>query len=112
MDEELAMVEGVPVKKVRLVLMVLIALVIAVAMKIVGVLLITSLMIIPAATARRFARTPETMAIGASIVGCCAVLLGLVVSFVLDIPAGPAIVVSAFFLFIASYVIRERVVAR
>lgn len=103
-DEELAIVEGVPVKKVRLVLMVLIALVIAVAMKIVGVLLITSLMIIPAATARRFARTPEMMAIGASIVGCVAVLLGLLVSFLLDIPAGPAIVVCAFFLFILSYV--------
>ncbi len=103
-DEELAIVEGVPVKKVRLVLMVLIALVIAVAMKIVGVLLITSLMIIPAATARRFARTPEMMAIGASIVGCAAVLLGLLVSFLLDIPAGPAIVVCAFFLFILSYV--------
>lgn len=103
-DEELAIVEGVPVKKVRLVLMVLIALVIAVAMKIVGVLLITSLMIIPAATARRFARTPEMMAIGASIVGCVAVLLGLLMSFLLDIPAGPAIVVCAFFLFILSYV--------
>jgi zinc transport system permease protein len=112
MDEELAIVEGVPVKKVRMMLMVLIALVIAVAMKIVGVLLITSLMIIPAATARRFARTPETMAIGASIVGCCAVLLGLLVSFLLDIPAGPAIVVSASLLFITSYALRERVAAQ
>jgi zinc transport system permease protein len=48
--------------------MVLIALVIAVAMKIVGVLLITAMLIIPAATAQRLARTPEQMAVGASII--------------------------------------------
>ena len=104
-DEELAKVEGVAVKKIRLVLMVLIALVIAVAMKIVGVLLITSLMIIPAATARRFARTPEAMAIGAALVGCVGVLLGLVASFWLDIPAGPAIVVCAALLFMGSFMV-------
>jgi zinc transport system permease protein len=57
-DEDLARVEGVPVGAVRLALMLLIAIVIAAAVKIVGVLLITSLLIIPAATARRFARSP------------------------------------------------------
>jgi len=105
-DEELAIVEGVPVNIVRTVLMVLIALVIAVAMKIVGVLLIAALMIIPAATARQFARTPEGMAIGASIFGGLAVLAGLALSFWLDIPAGPAIVVGAAGLFAASYLFK------
>jgi zinc transport system permease protein len=103
-DEELALVEGVNVKRVRLIFMVLFALVIAVAIKIVGVLLITALMIIPAATARRFARTPSMMAIFSAIVGCVAVLLGLGLSFVLDIPAGPAIVLCAAFLFGGSLV--------
>jgi zinc transport system permease protein len=60
--EELAQVEGVPVFPVRLAFMLLIAIVIAVAMKVVGILLITSLLIIPAAAARRFARSPEGMA--------------------------------------------------
>jgi zinc transport system permease protein len=106
-DEELAIVEGVPVARVRLLFMVLIALVIAVAMKIVGVLLITSLMIIPAATSRRFARTPEVMAIGAALVGGVAVLLGLSLSFVLDIPAGPAIVVCAALLFGGSFLCKK-----
>jgi zinc transport system permease protein len=104
-DEELAQVEGVPIEKIRTVLMVLIALVIAVAMKIVGILLITSLMIIPAATARHFARTPEMMAVLSAVVGAMAVLLGLTISFWLDIPAGPAVVVSAAALFVMAMVI-------
>jgi zinc transport system permease protein len=57
-------------------LMLLIAVVIAVAMKIVGVLLITSLLIIPAAAAQRHARSPEQMALGASLLGMLAVCAG------------------------------------
>jgi zinc transport system permease protein len=71
--EELAMVEGLPVAGLRMALMLLIAVVIAVAMKIVGVLLITSLLIIPAAAAQRHARSPEQMALGASLLGVTAV---------------------------------------
>ncbi|MDX1655878.1 MAG: zinc ABC transporter permease subunit ZnuB [Candidatus Competibacteraceae bacterium] len=97
--EELARVEGVPVLWVRLTFMMLIALVIAVAMKVVGVLLITSLMIIPAAAARRFATTPEAMAVLASVVGCVAVVLGLWGSFHWDTPTGPSVVVAAALLF-------------
>ncbi|MEF9673731.1 metal ABC transporter permease [Pseudomonas sp. PCH446] len=68
--EELATVEGLPVASLRMALMLLIAVVIAVAMKIVGVLLITSLLIIPAAAAQRHARSPEQMALGASLLAC------------------------------------------
>ncbi len=100
--EELAQVEGVPVTLVRLALMLLIALVIAVAMKVVGILLITSLLIIPAATARGFARNPEQMAILAALIGCIAVSGGLFASLEWDLPAGPAIVVTAAALFFAS----------
>lgn len=97
--EELARVEGVPVIWVKLALMLLIALVIAVAMKVVGILLITSLLIIPAAAARNIARSPEQMAIAAAIIGCIAVSAGLFGSMTWDLPAGPAIVLSAAFLF-------------
>ncbi len=100
--EELAQVEGLPVTLLRLVLMLLIAVVIAVAMKIVGVLLITSLLIIPAAAARRHARSPEQMAAGASLLGMLAVCLGLSLSWFQDTPAGPSIVVSAALLFFVS----------
>ena len=86
----------------------LIAVVIAVAMKIVGVLLITSLLIIPAAAAQRHARTPEQMAIGASVLGMLAVVAGLSLSWYQDTPAGPSIVVSAAGLFLLSFVLPRR----
>jgi len=106
--EELAKVEGLPVAAIRLALMLLIAVVIAVAMKIVGVLLITSLLIIPAAAAQRHARTPEQMACGASLLGLLAVCMGLALSWFQDTPAGPSIVVSAAALFLLSFAWRKR----
>jgi zinc transport system permease protein len=98
--EELAQVEGISVARVRTALMLLMALVIAIAMKIVGVLLITALLIIPAAASRRLTQTPETMAICASLLGCLAVTMGLVASYYWDSPAGPSIVLSATLLFV------------
>ena len=100
--EDLARAEGVPVLAVRLVFVVLIAVVIATAMKIVGVLLITSLLIIPAAAARGLARSPEQMAVGAILVGGLAVALGLGGSLAFDTPSGPSVVVAALLLFLAS----------
>ncbi len=100
--EDLARVEGVAVFPIRLAFMLLIALVIAVAMKVVGILLITSLLIIPAAAARRFARSPEGMAALASLVGGAAVGLGLWASLRWDTPAGPSVVVAATALFALS----------
>ncbi|VEF75469.1 zinc ABC transporter permease [Pseudomonas chlororaphis] len=110
--EELARVEGLPVASLRLALMLLIAVVIAVviavAMKIVGVLLITSLLIIPAAAAQRHARSPEQMALGASLLGILAVCGGLALSWFKDTPAGPSIVVTAAALFLLSFVLPRR----
>ncbi len=102
---ELAQVEGVPVRRVRMILTMLMALVIAIAMKIVGVLLITSLMIIPAATAQRRAKTPEQMALLAAILGLISVSGGLAASWQLDTPAGPSVVVCSFFLFLLNQLI-------
>lgn len=103
LHEELAKVEGVPVERLRLVLMLMFSLVIAVAMKIVGVLLITALLIIPAATARRLAGSPEQMVGLAMVVGMLAVTGGLSASWHWNSPAGPSIVVTAFILFAITY---------
>ncbi|MEZ5530640.1 MAG: zinc ABC transporter permease subunit ZnuB [Porticoccaceae bacterium] len=105
--EDLARVEGVPVTAVRTALMLIVALEIAIAMKVVGVLLITALLVIPAATARRFAHNPEQMAIFASLLGGLSVLMGLAASWFMDTPAGPSIVVSAGLLFMASLLRKE-----
>lgn len=106
--EELAQVEGVRVAAVRLAFMILIALVIAVAMKIVGILLIISMLIIPAATARRFSTTPEMMAVLAALIGVGAVAGGLTSSLQWDTPAGPSIVSAAAVLFFVSLLLGAR----
>ncbi|MBP2229902.1 zinc transport system permease protein [Azospirillum agricola] len=107
-DEDLARVEGMPVDALRLAFMLLIALVIAVAMKVVGILLITSLLIIPAAAARRFARNPESMALLASVLGVVAVVGGLMASLNWDLPGGPSVVVAAAALFLIGSVVPMR----
>ncbi|PLX38728.1 MAG: zinc ABC transporter permease [Hyphomicrobiales bacterium] len=99
---ELAEAEGLRPERARVAFMLVMALVIAIAMKIVGILLITSLLIIPAATARRFATTPETMAVFASLIGVGAVVGGLYGSLSFDTPSGPSIVVAALCLFLVS----------
>jgi zinc transport system permease protein len=98
-DAEIAAVEGVPVKRLRLLLTLLLAAVIAVGMKLVGILLVVSLLIVPAAAARRLAATPAQMAVLAGLAGVASVAAGLLLSLRLDVPAGPAIVVVAVALF-------------
>ena len=99
-DEELAEAEGLAPARSRLIFMLMMALIVAIAMKIVGVLLITALMIIPAATARRFSTTPEAMALLAALAGVLAVIGGLYGSLAFDTPSGPSIVVAALALFL------------
>ncbi|WP_047457519.1 zinc ABC transporter permease subunit ZnuB [Rhizobium rhizogenes] len=101
-NPELAEAEGLKPERAKLFFMLLMAVVIAIAMKIVGILLITALLIIPAAAARRFAATPEMMAIFASLIGAIAVVGGLFGSLRYDTPSGPSIVVAALILFIFS----------
>lgn len=103
---DLAAVEGVKVERMRLLLTLLLALVIAVGMRLVGVLLVVSLLVIPAGAARRFARTPEAMAALAALVGSLSVAAGLAGSLLWDLPAGPAVVVAAAGLFAASLAAR------
>lgn len=107
-DEDLARVEGVRAGPLRFGFIVLMAVVIAGAMKIVGVLLVTALLIIPAATARRLSATPEAMAIFAAILGAVAVVLGIAGSVFVDTPSGPSIVVAAAAMFAVSLIGRLR----
>lgn len=100
--EELAQVEGVRVRLVQAAFVLVMAVVVAIAMKIVGLLLIISMLLIPPAVARRFAVTPEAMALLAAAVGVIAVFGGIEASLAWDTPAGPSIVTAATALFVLS----------
>lgn len=101
-NPEIAEAEGMRPDRANIVFMLLMAGVIAIAMKIIGVLLITAMLIIPAAAARRLASGPEQMAVLASAIGVAAVLGGLFGSLQWDTPSGPSIVVAALGLFLVS----------
>jgi zinc transport system permease protein len=100
--EELAAAEGVNVRRVRVTYILLIAVAVALAMKVVGILLITSLLIFPAAAARAFSRTPEHMAAGAALIAALSVALGLWASLAVDTPAGPSIVIALALFFLSA----------
>ena len=91
--DELAAAEGVDRERTRAVFVLLLALVVAIAMKIVGVLLTVAFLIIPAAAARPLASTPERMVVYAAAAGAIGVAGGLALSLWLDTPGGPSIVV-------------------
>lgn len=107
-DEDLARVEGTPATLTRVVLMLLLALLVAGAIRTVGVLLITSLLVIPAAAARRLSQTPEQMAAIAAALGIIAVVTGMALSWIANTPVGPSIVVGAATLFVLILSLRPR----
>lgn len=102
LNEDLAAASGVDSARERLILTLALALLVAVALKVVGVLLVTAMLIVPAAAARGLARTPEAMAVGAVAVGALASVAGLAASWRLDTPAGPSIVVVAVLALVAT----------
>jgi zinc transport system permease protein len=99
LSEELAHAAGLNPNRERLVLTVALAVVVAVALKVVGALLIAALLIIPAAAARALARTPEAMAVMAVAIGGLAAFGGLQLSLWQDTDAGPSIVATAAVIF-------------
>ncbi len=94
-SEELAAVEGVPVERVRGEFVLALALVVALGMRVVGMLLVMTLLLVPPAAVRGFVRTPEAMAAGAVLFALIAAVAGLQLAFAADLPAGPAIAFCA-----------------
>ncbi|MEL6289453.1 MAG: metal ABC transporter permease [Pseudomonadota bacterium] len=105
-NRDLAAAEGLAPDRVTLVFTLLLAIVVALSIKVVGVLLITALLIIPAAGARFFARSPEQMAGIAAGIGVVSVVCGLQGSLMLDTPSGPSIVVASLVAFCIGLVVR------
>jgi zinc transport system permease protein len=104
---DLAYAAGIDPRREQLILTLLLAGVVAVSIKVVGALLITALLIIPAAAARNLSRTPEAMAAIAVVCGIIAALGGVGLSFTLNTQAGPSIVCTAAALFVLSLLRRR-----
>ena len=105
LNEDLAASSGLNPRRESYVLTIGLAVVVAVGIKVVGVLLIISMLIIPAASARSLVSTPEKMAVFASVIGMLSAILGLNASYVFDTPTGPSIVCVASLIFIVTLVL-------
>ncbi len=101
-DESLARAEGIAVARHELIFLLLLAAAIALSIKIVGVMLVTAILIIPAAAAQNFARSLGGMFAWSAGVAIFATLLGMLASAVLNLPSGPAIVLVGTGIFIIS----------
>jgi zinc transport system permease protein len=102
-DEDLARAEGINPIYINLLLTTVLTIVVAVSLQIIGLLLITAMLIIPAATSRRLSRSPKQMALFATFIGIFSVILGIFLSVEVDAPSGPSIVIVSATLFFLSY---------
>jgi zinc transport system permease protein len=107
LNEDLATASGISPRREQVILTLALAVVVAVALKVVGAVLIGALLIVPAAAARSLARSPEAMAAAAAVLGGVSALAGLGASWVWNTPAGPSIVTAAAALFALSLGLRR-----
>ena len=107
-DEELARTSGIKVDRINAVLVLLTALTVVLAMKVVGIMLISALLILPAVTALQFARGFRTAILLAAVVGVATVTTGIVVSFLANLPTGATIILLNVTLFLLSVATRHR----
>ena len=99
---ELAEAEGLNPDRAKAIFTILMAGIIAISIKMVGLLLITGMLIIPAAMARNISTSPQSMVIYSIIGGLLSVVLGLFASLEFNTSSGPSIITTALFLFIIS----------
>ena len=111
-DEEHAKASGIPVKGFHLIFIIMVALVIASSMRIVGVLLVSSLMTLPVASAMRLSNGFKQTILYSIIFGETAVLGGLSISYYLDLAPGGTIVIISVIILILSILIKKRMVKR
>lgn len=106
-DEELAMTSGIRAERINMVLVLLTALTVVLAMKVVGIMLISSLLILPAASSLQLARGFRTAIILSIFLGVTSVLGGIFVSFLINLPTGATIIIINFLLFVIAYMLRK-----
>ena len=101
-DSEFAQVSGIPVKLLSMLLAVMTAVTVTIAMRVVGLLLVSALMIIPGATAQQISKSFSGTRVLSAAIGSLAAVSGVIASFYLDLAPGALIVMIVIFLFISS----------
>ena len=109
-DEEYAHISGIKVKAINLLLMSITAIAVVLAVKIVGVTLVSALLILPAATALQLARSFRIALIAAILFAVFSLWVGIALSFYLDLPTGAVVVLINFLFFIGAFIIRKKAV--
>ena len=107
-NEEVARTTGVPVAFLHYLLLVLISLAIVASIKLVGIVLVSALLVLPAATAHQITRTYRRMLAISVLSGIVSLILGLVVSYIVDLPSGATIVLCACLIFFVAFVVSPR----
>ena len=108
-SEELAKVSGIRTSFINSVLVLLTALSVVLAMKLVGIMLISSMLIVPAASALQLARGFRVCIVLAALQGCASVIIGIIISILTNLPASATIVVGNLTLFLISYLVRRTI---
>ncbi|MGV3772797.1 MAG: metal ABC transporter permease [Verrucomicrobiales bacterium] len=99
-NEELAFVTGVRVRWANLLFIVALTVTVALSIRLLGIILVTSLLVVPSAAARNISRNLRQQIIGSFVAGLLGGFVGIVVSYRFDVPSGPAIVLTCICLFI------------
>ena len=107
-NEEMAHAEGVPVKKLRYFFMFLVVAVVIVSSRVVGVLLVTSMLILPGAVGSLASRSMFGITIVSIATALVSSLIGLSISNSYDVPPGPVIVLTGFLIFLGTYLTQYR----
>lgn len=105
-DEELAKSSGIDTGRINAILVLLTALTVVLAMKVVGIMLISALLILPAAAALQLAKGFRTAIVCAALIGVCTVVGGITLSFMLNLPTGATIVLINFAVFLSAFAAR------
>ena len=102
-NENIAKAEKVNTNLIWGVFLTLLIIFVATCVKIVGILLVTSMLIIPAASAKQISKSPVQMAIFSSLIGIFSIILGLYSSILFDTPTGPTIIMTLVIIFIVMF---------
>lgn len=108
LSEDLAMSQGIKVRKYDLVYLLIIGVIVALGIKVVGSLLIGALVVISPAAARNFSQNLRQYSYGGMFLGSLSCLLGIIIYKLFDFPAGPIIILISAAIFLISFIFRKK----